>query len=209
MRAILQDIPLGVKRYEIGLTLRQAWFLNGTLFNSEVWCAFSDSDLEVLEVLDRKILRLILGAHSKAPNEMLYLETGVIPICHVVAVRRLCYLKNILNRPDYEIIKQVYEAQRKEPCKGDWITLINDDMTKYDIKLSDEAIKDMTDIDYKKLIKRKVREKSFNELENIKRNHDKVNTIKFGQSDDGESYLTCDLFNNKQISTLFNLRCKT
>ena len=90
---LLQDIPLGVKRYEIGLTLRQAWFLNDTLFNSEVLCAFSDSDLEVLEVLDRKIFRLILGAHSKAASEMLYLETGVIPICHVLAVRRLCYLK--------------------------------------------------------------------------------------------------------------------
>ena len=56
MRAILQDIPLGVKRYEIGLTLRQAWFLIGTLFNSEVWCAYSNPDLEVLEVLDRKTI---------------------------------------------------------------------------------------------------------------------------------------------------------
>ena len=34
MRAILQDIPLSVRRYEIGLTLRQAWFLNGSLYNS-------------------------------------------------------------------------------------------------------------------------------------------------------------------------------
>ena len=103
MRAILQDTPLGVKRYEIGLTLRQAWFLNKTLFNSEVWCALNKSDLQVLEVLDRKILRLILGSHSKAQNEMLYLETGVMEIRHVVAVRRLCYLKKFLNRPDGEL----------------------------------------------------------------------------------------------------------
>ena len=67
----------------------------------------------------------------------------------------------------------------------------------------------MNTIDYKKLIKIKVRDKSFNELENIKRNHDKVKTIKFSQTEDGESYLTCGLFNNKQISTLFNLRCQT
>ena len=73
MSAILQDIPLGVKRYEIGLTLRQAWFLNGTLFNSEAWCAYSNSDLEVLKVLDRKIARLIFGAHSRAHNKMQYI----------------------------------------------------------------------------------------------------------------------------------------
>ena len=39
--AILNDIPLGSKLFEMGMTLRQAWFINGTLYNSEVWCAFS------------------------------------------------------------------------------------------------------------------------------------------------------------------------
>ena len=68
------------------MTLRQAWFINGTLYNSEVWCAFSKADIEVLEVLDRKILRVILGAHSKVPSEMLYLETGAISISHVILV---------------------------------------------------------------------------------------------------------------------------
>ena len=40
IRAILEDIPLGNKRIETGLTLREAWFLNGTLYNSEVWCSY-------------------------------------------------------------------------------------------------------------------------------------------------------------------------
>ena len=79
MRATLEDIPLGSKRLEIGLTLRDAWFVNGTLYNSEVWCSYSDKDMEVLNVLDRKILKLITGSHSKAPFEMLFLETGCLP----------------------------------------------------------------------------------------------------------------------------------
>ena len=36
LRAILRDIPLGKRRTQVGLILRQAWFLNGCLFNSEV-----------------------------------------------------------------------------------------------------------------------------------------------------------------------------
>ena len=32
MRAILQDIPLGNRRTQIGLILRQAWFINGCFF---------------------------------------------------------------------------------------------------------------------------------------------------------------------------------
>ena len=37
MTALLQDIPLGNRRVEAGLALRHSWFLNGCLFNSEVW----------------------------------------------------------------------------------------------------------------------------------------------------------------------------
>ena len=34
--ALVSEIPLGHKRIEIGLELRQAWFLNGILYNSEI-----------------------------------------------------------------------------------------------------------------------------------------------------------------------------
>jgi hypothetical protein len=64
IKAILEDIPLGSRRLEIGLTLREAWFINGTLFNSEVWCAYTKTDLKDLIIIDKKILRVILGAHS-------------------------------------------------------------------------------------------------------------------------------------------------
>ena len=52
IRAILEDIPLGSRRLEICLTLREAWFINGTLYNSEVWCFYTDKDLKALGVLD-------------------------------------------------------------------------------------------------------------------------------------------------------------
>jgi hypothetical protein len=123
------------------MTLRQSWFINGTLFNIEVWSSYSENDKKVLNVLDRKILRLILGAHGKAPYEMLYLETGALKISHVIAVRRLLYLHNILKRHDDEIILKIYKDQLKSPSKGYWVTMLSDDMTKYDIKITDETVK--------------------------------------------------------------------
>ena len=117
MSAILGDIHLGQRRFEMGMTLRQAWFINGTLYISEVWCSFSNADIEVLNVLDRKILRLITGGHSKTPSEMLYLETGALTISHVIALRRLLYLKNILGKQDNEVVKKVDIAQKKNPSK--------------------------------------------------------------------------------------------
>ena len=124
MRAILEDIPLGNRRLEIGLTLREAWFLNGTLYNSEVWGSYNKEDIEAFEVLDRIILCLIVGAHSKSANEMLYLDTGVLPISSVISVIRMTYIHTLLQRHDEEISKQIYQRQLTNPYPGDWAKLI-------------------------------------------------------------------------------------
>ena len=68
MGALPKVTPLGNKRLKIGLTLREAWFLNGTLYNSEVWGSYNKIDLDELEVLDRKILCVILFIHRKFKN---------------------------------------------------------------------------------------------------------------------------------------------
>ena len=96
----LRDIPLGSRRTEIGLVVRQAWFLNGCFFNSEVWSGHSDRDLKDLQIIDHSILRLITGAQAKVLSEMLYLETAQLPIINVITVRRLLYLHTILTRHD-------------------------------------------------------------------------------------------------------------
>ena len=53
MKAILDDIPLGSKRFEIGCTLRESWFVNGTIFNSEIWNAYNENYLNLLQVLEK------------------------------------------------------------------------------------------------------------------------------------------------------------
>ena len=164
MKAILDEIPLGNRRLEIGLTLRESWFLNGTLYNSEVWCAYLNKDLKVLELLDKKILRLILGAHSKVPCEMLYLESGALPLRHVIIVRRLSYLQTILKSHEDEIIRKIYSAQKRNPCKGDWIKLVEVDMKEIDMNIQDEYIEQMNEGYFKEMIQHKVRQHAFKEL---------------------------------------------
>ena len=103
MRALLRDIPLGSFRTQIGLVLRQAWFLNGCLFNSEVWSGYIDSDLSDLVIIDHQIMRLITNCQSKVPVEMLYLELAEMPIESIISVRRLLYLHEILSRSENEM----------------------------------------------------------------------------------------------------------
>ena len=106
-------------------------------------------------MLDRKILKLVLGSHSKAPSEMLYLETSCLPLSHIITKRRLMYLHTILQRPETEIIRKVFTEQKKNPCKGDWITLVEADIT--EIGMSFEQTEGCSEELFGKLITKKTR----------------------------------------------------
>ena len=54
--ALLSDLPVGNLRVEIGLALRQAWLINGILFNSEVWHSVSSGQIEQLVTFDKYLL---------------------------------------------------------------------------------------------------------------------------------------------------------
>ena len=96
--AITNEVPLAHWRIEAGLKLRQAMFLNGTLFNSEAWQGISPGEIEMIEKVDEDLLRGLLKAHSKIPLEALYLETGCIPVRFIIKSRRLSYLHTILQK---------------------------------------------------------------------------------------------------------------
>ena len=78
--AILEEIPLGRYKHEIGLRLRQAMLLNGILYNSESWHAVTETELRMLERVDEHLLRALVKGHSKTPLEFLFREAGATPI---------------------------------------------------------------------------------------------------------------------------------
>ena len=113
IRAILEDIPLGRHRTEIGLELRQAMFLNRVLFNCETWHNIKDADIAELNLIDNQLLRYVCSAHAKTPVEFLFLETGAWPISYVIASRRMNYLREILTRDKNELVKRVFVPNKQ------------------------------------------------------------------------------------------------
>jgi hypothetical protein len=153
IRALLQDIPLGSRRMEIGLALRDAWFVNGILYNSEVWGSYAVKHVDELEVIDHMILRCILGAQAKVAVETLYLETSTMSIKSVISVRRMLYLKNILGRHHDEVIRKVYFAMKAKPHKGDWYYLVKSDFQKYGIDMDENFIEETDLFTFKTKVK--------------------------------------------------------
>ena len=113
---------------------------------------FNNSGLAELEVLDCKKIRLCVEAHCKLPSEMLYLESGALPISSVISAKRLCYLQNILKRHDSEIVRKVCTAQNKNPSPVDWIHRVNEDLKTFTINMCEDDIIKLTECHLKSKI---------------------------------------------------------
>ena len=203
---ILNEIPLGRYRVDIGLRLRQAMFINATLFNSEAWHNVTISDIIRLEKVDECLLRRILKCHSKSPLEYLYLETGTMPLRFIIACRRLNYLHTILKRNDGELTKKVLLAQKNNPCKGDFIQLVTQDGKNLGVNV--EHIDKISKQGLKRIVKEKAREAAFRYLLEMKTKHSKGQEIKYKDLA-LQRYLKSTLFSNEEAILLFALRTRT
>ena len=202
---ILEEIPLGKYKLEIGLSLRQAMLLNGILFNSEAWHNLNEKEIRRLEEVDEYLLRALVHGHAKTPLEFLYLETGAIPIRYVIGSRRMCFLQTILKRADNEITKKIFKAQSKSPLKGDFYNLVKEDFRNIDEVMNEAAITETTVKAFKAHIKTKTRIAAFKYLEAKQSHHSKVKNIRY-KALETQGYIKSHLFTDKDVSLLFALR---
>ena len=179
--AILNEIPLGRYKMEIGLKLRQAMLINGMLYNSEAWHNVTESEIRLLESVDEFLLRALVKAHSKTPLEFLYLEAGALPIRFIISSRRLLFHNNILKRENQELIRRIYNEQLNNPTKGDFVEMIKDDFKTFNIVQNDEEIRNSTTSTYKEHIKKCAKSAAFNYLIRKQTKHTKINNIKYTQ----------------------------
>ena len=120
--------------------------------------------MDELDNFYRPLMRFIIGPHSKVPSEIMYLETSAIPLRHVILIRRMVYFQTLITREDGELTKKVYETQKINPSKGDWIEHLKEDFQFIDENIDEKVAKEMTKLQYKTIIKKKIRQKVFKNL---------------------------------------------
>ena len=176
--SILNDFSFGPFYFQAAIMFRNSMLVNSILTNSEAWYNLSDSDYNHLEIVDESILRKILETGACTPKVMLYLELGVHPIRYVIMNRRVMFLHYILKR-EGTILLNFFNAQTKNPCKGDWINTVMEDLSHLQICETFEEIKKMSQLQFRKLVTRRIKEYSFHYLMNKKEKLDKVRHIKY------------------------------
>ena len=206
--AITSEVPLAHWKIQAGLSLRQAMFINGILYNSEAWHSIEDKDLIPFEKADELLLRGLLNAHTKTPLEALYLETNSLPIRFILKIRRIMFLHNILQKNSSEMIRKIFEAQKQNPSPGDFCEIVKNDMSAIGLNISEKEISNMKKQKFKNIVKSLARNCALQYLKALKQTHSKLDGITYNNLE-LQSYLTSPLFNNESRNLLFRLRTRT
>ena len=112
----------------------------------------------------------------------------------------------MLKRHDDEITRKIYLCQKSSPLPGDWCQLIADDFDKMNLHMSDELIAQMSEAEYKKLVKKAVYDTAVNQLQQLKESHSKVRENIYSDLKHMQPYFSNRKLSNRQISIMFALR---
>ena len=175
--SILDGTVFGPFHFEVALILRSSLLLNGILTNSEAWYGLKTSDLEQLEEIVEQLLRKILEVGAGCPKEMLYLETGTIPIRFLLAFKRVMFLHYILNQDKDSLIYRIFEAQVRNPSKNDWSETVKQDLEELGIENTFSQIKSLQQDKFRSVVRKAIEEKTYRFLTNLKLKHSKVKHI--------------------------------
>ena len=96
---------------------------------------------------------------------------SVIPLRHVISIREW-FILNIDHNRKLCAYRKVYEALKNNPSKEDWIEHLKGDVQ--DKNINENVAKEMTKLRYKKISKKKIRQKLFGNLKTVQQSHSNV-----------------------------------
>ena len=178
---LLEIVSFGKHYMEIALLLRESMFINGILFNAEVWYGLSKAEVIEFEKLDRLLLRRILAVPFSTPKEAFFLELGIVPIGVLIKTRRIQYLHNLVNKNEKEMIHQFFTTQWNNPIKADWTETVRNDLEEFGLPEDFGFLKSKSKSSFKKLVKKKAREIALEQLLENKEKHLKMKKMDYSE----------------------------
>ena len=88
-------------------------------------------------------------------------------------------MHHILSRGKEELIRKIYEAQKRKPVKNDWINIIKRDCEELKITYNESQISSLKKTKFKDIVREKIRTNVFKFLMEIKISQSKLNDIDY------------------------------
>ena len=181
--------------------------VNGVLTNAEIWYGLTEREVSRLEEIDRLFLRKLFQVPVSCPIEALYLETGCIPIRVIISLRRVKYLRHLLERDRSEMISKFFYCQWRKPLKQDWTEQVKRDLEILEISTDLNCIRNMKKYTFKQVVKEKARSYAFYNLLERKSAHSKLNDLSYYELR-MQDYLTDQKISVRQARIIFKTRTR-
>ena len=202
--SFLREISFGSYFFQMALVFRNSQLINGTLYNMEALHGVKNRHLNMIEESDKMFFRNIFDCPQGTPLEAFFLETSTIPLRFILQGRRLMYLWTLLKKPETELAREVYVAQKQFKTKDSWVEQVEDDLKSCEINLTDKEIKSLSRFQMSKIVKSKIKEQSDKYLLTLKEKH--VKTKKLFPIPQINEYLVTEELSTEEKRLLFKLR---
>ena len=117
------------------------------------------------------------------------------------------YHYHILSLDREETVRKLYEKQKRQPLKGDWIQLLKSDFEFMGIQLDEQAIIITPKQVYRKKIKYLIRKAALNELTELKNTLSKIRDLKY-ETLIIQPFFKCPKFHSHERKLLYSLRSR-
>ena len=129
----------------------------------------------------RSIFSSDLTKHAKTPKELLYLETGTIPIRFIIMSRRLKFCWYLLNQDEDSLLGEFFKAQCDSPTKGDWVSMVKQDIGDLELDMTFDQIKACSKETFKDSVKKHVNAAAFKYLITLQKTHSKAKMMHYSE----------------------------
>ena len=135
------------------------------LYAAEAMNNIKEAEYRSLEAIEESVLTQVFQTKRSCPKHLLYLESGIVPARQQVQRQVLVFLQYILQQPSNSIIYKMLGDLLQNPTKGDWAVNALELIKKFELNLTLNKIQGMSPRLFKRLVKRKMTEVAFKELQ--------------------------------------------
>ena len=168
----LKERPYGKFTFRAAQLMRNGMLIGAMLNNSETWVNVNKSDTDKLDKPDKHLSEKLF--ETKCAKAFTYLEMGILPVKFVIMAKRLKFLKHILEESMDSLIRQVYETQKMESRKGDFVYLTKEDLKVVELEIKETEIAKYSNKEWSRKVNEQVEKAALKEL--LNENREKLKT---------------------------------
>ena len=139
----LQNLKLGQYYFECAVILFHSLLRGSLLFSVETFHNTNEKEIRDIEKIEEDFLITLMNTQRSCPRSQIYLELGICPARFQLMKIKILFYHYILNQSEHSLIFQVFEAQKMNPIKGDWVKDIQISLKYSEINQDEIVIKNM------------------------------------------------------------------